>query len=90
MTNKKGMGAALTLVISIVVLITVAMALIMMTTGSVSDVSTIAKDNTNTASCNICKASKCVGGATTVTCASCPTTTITCGSASTSTETLAE
>ena len=80
MINKKGMGAALTLVISIVVLITVAMALIMMTTNSVSDVSDIAGDNTDRAKCNICKSSNCIGvdAGKTVTCDSCSPTDVEC------------
>ncbi|MCK4968288.1 MAG: hypothetical protein KAS12_04490 [Candidatus Aenigmarchaeota archaeon] len=75
MTNKKGMGAALTLVISIVVLIVVALALITMTSGNVAKVGDISKENTNIADCGICKTSKCIGVESgigkTVTCDSC-------------------
>ncbi|NOR85278.1 hypothetical protein GQ473_04110 [archaeon] len=73
MTDKKGMGAALTLVISIVVLIVVALALITMTSGNIAKVGGIAGDNTDTASCGICKTSKCIGVApeTEVDCPSC-------------------
>ena len=80
MTNKKGMVAALTLVISIVVLIVVALALITMTSGNVANVDGIAKENTNTASCGICKSSKCIGvePGKFVTCDSCNPTDIEC------------
>ena len=80
MTNKKGMGAALTLVISIVVLIVVALALITMTSGNVAKVDGIAKENTNIASCGICKSSKCIGVEpdTEVDCTACEGGTATC------------
>ncbi len=77
---KKGMSAAMTLVITIIVLIVVALALITLTASSVGDVGEISTENTNTAACGICKSSKCVGvdSGETVECESCDPTTVTC------------
>ncbi|MCK4550647.1 MAG: hypothetical protein KAT91_01715 [Candidatus Aenigmarchaeota archaeon] len=70
---KKGMSAAMTLVITIIVLIVVALALITLTASSVGDVGEISSENTDTAACGICIASKCVGNSgTTLTVTDCP------------------
>lgn len=71
---KKGITAAMTLVITIIVLIVVALALITLTASSVGDVGVISEDNTNDAACGICKSTKCVGNSgTTLTIDDCPT-----------------
>ena len=80
MINKKGMGAALTLVISIIVLIVVALALITMTSGNLVKVGGMAGSETDTAGCGICKTSKCLGieSGEEVDCTACEGGTTTC------------
>lgn len=62
--SRKGISAALTVIITIIVLITVAMAVIMLVTGGLGTLGTTTGKTSTQADCQICVRVACFGKAT--------------------------